>query len=144
MEDARAFEKAKWHYQHEDYPSDAPETGAYLYGGFFLAWAQRRSLLSEEFLEDFADDLVDCTARRKNPGDIFATVGAVLASDMFSEAGLGFAIHMFESDDADYYQVFEDVLAEGLESPYDVPDSWEAYDTLCPHLDAAFAAFRQR
>jgi hypothetical protein len=134
-DDLVVYDKGKWHAEHATYPEDLDENAAYVYGGFFLAWAYFAGLLAEEELEDGADAWSRLAERSIAPGEAYRIVGGVLASDMLNDDGNAFAYHCFESEDLDYSSIFEGTLAGGLPSPYHVPDTWECFDKLRPSLD---------
>jgi hypothetical protein len=143
MSDISVYDKAKWHYEHHSYPKDLPKTSGFLYGGFFLAWAFTNGLIDYEELEEFSDDFQSILNRDRTPSSIYMIVDGVLTSDMFNEEGNAFAWYCFESEEFDYYLLFEEALAQELPSPYHVPDNWKAYDKLAKRLDVELNKWRQ-
>lgn len=133
------YDKAKWHANHKDYPKDLDERGSFLYGGFFLAWALANGLISREARDDFGEDFLRLERREITPGQAYGILDGVLASDLFTNEGNGFANYCFESDDFDYYGLFEESLAEDLPSPYHVRDDWKSFEILKDRLDGEYA-----
>lgn len=137
------YDKAKWHEEHPDYPSEVGPAGAHLYGGFMLHWLAKKGLLGEETAEDFAQEIDALLQRRASPATTYRLLGGVLASDMLSEEGQDFAHYCFESDEFDYYGLFEEALAGALPSPYHVIDDFASSDRLGVALDKVYASWRR-
>ena len=57
MSDVVVYDKAKWHYEHEDYPSELPDEQGGVYCGFAIAWFSANGLLSEDMIDDWDDEL---------------------------------------------------------------------------------------
>ena len=49
------YDDASWHYG-GDYPEGLPIENAFTHAGIFIAWCINHGLVSEEFIEDFADE----------------------------------------------------------------------------------------
>jgi len=138
MADVTVYDKAKWHYEHRTYPAGLDESQGYLYGGFYLAWAAAHGHLSDDFLHDFGATVEQLVNRTITPAAAYEVIDGVLTTDTFNDRGNAFADYLFESDSADYYGLFEEVLTTDLPSPYHVEDSWENYDKLAPVLDRVY------
>lgn len=144
MSEPAVYDKAKWHYEHPEFPRDLAEARGYLFGGFFLAWAYFAGLVAEDELAEATDQFNRLDRRLITPGELYRALDGTLTSETLTDLGNGFAAFSFESEEFDYYSLFERVLAASLPSPYHVQDSWEAFDKLRPNLDAAFRDWRAR
>lgn len=51
------YDKAKWHFQHESFPSDLSEQNAFTHLGFFWDWTIQRNLLNIDFENEFKNEL---------------------------------------------------------------------------------------
>jgi hypothetical protein len=121
----RVHDKASWHFEHKSYPANTGPAGAHIYGGLFLAWAHANGLLSSECKRNMGGELAAFEKRGISPGRFYQLLGGVLASDLFTDEGKGFAGHSFCGDEFDYYGLVESTLGNDLLSPYLIADSWQ-------------------
>jgi len=138
MADIIVYDKAKWHYEHESYPADLPEEQGAIYCGFALAWFCVNDMLSEDMLDDWEEEIEQLKSREVAPVRFEWIAGGSLVSDMLDDAGNRFAAYLFESEEFDYYELFEEVLALTLPSPYLVADTWRNYELLAAKLDEVY------
>lgn len=139
MTDVIVYDKASWHRSHETFPKDVREDASCLYGGFAFAWLLKNELVSEDFLADW-DECCDALRQRDvTPAAAFCKTGGVLESEMATAEGNRFLEYLFNSEECDYYGMFEDVLCGELPSPYHVGDDWENCDRLSVAIDAVYA-----
>jgi len=141
-DDIIVYDKAKWHHE-GDYPTGLPTENAYTHTGMFLAWLADRGLLSQEFAEDFHEDLQQLKERKITPGRIFEIVDGVLASDMLNEDGNAFSKTYYYAPEGMYFRDYHATLALTLPSDYHAADTWENYDKLKATIDRRYNEWRQ-
>ena len=143
MEEAEfvVFDKAKWHYQGE-FPEDLDDGQAFVHAGLFLGWVIEAGLYSEEFADDFEEEIEQFKARKLTGPGVYRVADGVFASDMLGEEGVAFARAYYDREDGGYLDDFESLLAGGLPTMYHVRDTWENYDRLKATIDERFAAWR--
>jgi hypothetical protein len=142
--DIEIYDKAKWHFEHEDFPSDVPRESAYLYGGCLLAWLTHRDLLSDEILDDFPDEFSHLRSGELLGSQVYQIMDGVLDSSMLTEDGNAFVRFCFESDEFDYYNGFETAVASDLPSIYHAADEQATYDRMQETLDEAFRLWQEQ
>jgi hypothetical protein len=144
MSDAIVFDKAKWHYQADDYPVDLDERQAFVHTGLFLGWIIDAGLYSEEFAEDFEKEIRRFKARKMTGPGVYRVADGVFADDMLNEEGLAFTQTYFDFEKGKYLKDYKKLLEAGLSSEYRVPDTWESYDTLKPQIDKRYGAWQKK
>ncbi len=108
----------------------APDRAA-MHIGVFLAWCVNHDLVSEMVKRRHADLLLKVRVRELDGSELLVRLAAgQLHGELLSEAGQKFANNYYGDYLADYAQ------ALGLDPscPYDVEDSWSAYDLVAPTL----------
>ena len=140
----RVYDKAKYHYENENYPSDLPKEQALVHTGMFIAWLVENDLLSAEMKDDFRDVIADIKARRITGARAYAIMGSVFAGDMLTEEGRRFTAQYYDGDD--YLADYVDLLAadERVPSVYHVKDTWDHYDLLRPRIDERYRTWKTR
>lgn len=131
-------DKANWHSEGE-FPADLDPFQAHVHIGMFLGWLVERGLTSEEFREDFAEDLAEFRARTLTGPRLLERADGTLDDEMLSEPGADFAGEYYP--DA-YVADFTEVLAQNLPTPYHVADTWPNFERLKARLDQRFKAWR--
>ena len=140
MSDPTVYDKSKWHYDSDRYPKGLPPENAHTHGGFFLAWAFQRGLVSASFVAEHSDAFDQFKSGRATPGRLMALVGATLASDMFTDTGNEFADDYIEEMYIDdYWLEFED----DYESFYHVEDNPKNFETIVGVLDGVYEGWRE-
>lgn len=136
------YDDASWHYGGE-FPADLPQEAGATHIGMFLAWALLNGLEGELHTDEFPDDLARLRSRGITPGQFVMTVcdGKFTDEDLNDE-GNAFAEAYFGSESGGYFSDYDRVLAKGRLSVYHVPDTWAAFDTLAPVIQARYAAWR--
>ncbi len=143
-----AVDKAKWHYEAENYPDELDEDCAATHIGMFLAWAVLHGLVGDELRED-SNEAIDALCSRRITGREFLIdeCDGCLGEGDLNDEGKGFAASYYTSEaptEERYLLDYSECLAENVESIYHVEDSWENYDRLAPVIDRAFADWRHR
>ncbi|MCR8657813.1 DUF7832 domain-containing protein [Paenibacillus endoradicis] len=135
-----AYDKAKYHYEN-DFPNELSQDQAYVHIGFFLGWLIEKDLCSEEFLEDFIEDIEAFKARKLTSPQLLKKAAGVLASDMLSEEGNAFTESGYDSYMSDYLYFLDQ---EDAESVYHVPDTWENYEMIRERLDEEYEIWSEK
>lgn len=143
MSDTIVFDKAKWHYEADDFPADLDEHQAFVHTGLFLGWVIDAGLYSEEFAEDLEKEIRRFKARKLTGPRVYRAADGMFADDMLNKEGLAFTKAYFDFEKGKYLKDYEKLLEAGLPD-YGVPDTWESYDTLKPQLDKRYAAWQKQ
>lgn len=134
-DDLYIYDKAKWHYEGEDYPRDLAEFHAYTHGGFLLAWLLSKDLLSESFLSDHAEVIQQFQAGKLSAGKFNQKVDGVLDSSMLTEQGNEFANDYIEEFFLDDYEM---MFGDDYTSAYETLDNKANLKSIMNMLDVAY------
>ncbi len=136
------YDDASWHYD-GDFPEGLPDEAGATHFGMFLAWLILNGMASDELLEDSAGEIADLKARKMTPGAFVMNVIDEKFTDQdANEEGNAFTLAYFQSKSGEYLTDYEEVLANGLPSLYNVSDTWENFDTLRPLIDRRYAEWK--
>lgn len=144
MADLKTYDRAKWHYESDDYPDALEERQAYVHTGMYFGWLLDHGLISDEFADDFADDIQEFKARKITGPEVYWRSDGVLADDSLNEEGRKFTAWYFADDMPKFYDDFDDTLGDDLPSLYHVDDSWANYDRLGAVIDRRFESWRKK
>jgi hypothetical protein len=137
------YDKAKWHYESDNYPDDLADTQAFVHTGLFLGWLVANGCMSVQWLADFPDLLTAFAARKKTGPNLFRIMGGSLTSEDLSAEGNGFARAYFDFDAGVYLDDYEKLLAAELPSMYHVADTWQNFDKLSVVVDKRLRQWRR-
>jgi len=133
---SNVYDKAKWHYDGDEYPSGLPAENGYTHIGFLLAWLLENGHLSQEFLSDHASQVQQFRQGEISIRRFCATTGEALISDMLTETGDAFAAdYIDEFFLLDYELLFED----DYESVYEVEDNAQNFKKVARMLSQVYA-----
>lgn len=135
MPDVRVYDRARWHLEQDVFPMGAERKQAGVYGGFVLVWLVLSGETSEEFHDDWGNEIDLLKNKEILPLVFFELTGGTLSSEMLSERGNTQAHTIFEADGLDYYGIFDHSVAFDLVSPYYVADTWESFARIKELLD---------
>jgi len=121
-----AYDKAKWHYGADNFPSNQPNLFGFVHTGFFLTWLAENGLLSSFVLEESAAEVKTTIDRLSSPIALYEVWDGVLCGDMLNEKGNKFALWYYERK---YFSDYAEVFFES-ECIYSVNPSWENYDLI--------------
>ncbi|KPJ90189.1 MAG: hypothetical protein AMJ53_14595 [Gammaproteobacteria bacterium SG8_11] len=129
------FDDASWHYDGE-YPQNLPAANAYTHIGMFLAWALLNDIGGEFHAEEFPDELDLLQKRAITPGAYLQQCcDGKLTDEDLSESANSFAEAYYE---AKFFEDYISTLADDLESPYHVSDTWDTYNKIADVLSHRF------
>ena len=138
--DIHVYDKARWH-QDSIIEAGLSEGQEFVHTGLYVGWLIEKGLLSEEMLEDCADEIAAFNQRKKTGPQIFGNDwDGVLSDEMLSEEGNAFSLKYFDFGKKglftqDYKKIF------GVSDDNDffsVEDSWENYDKIRACFERAF------
>jgi len=142
MDQPVVYDKAKWHYD-GDYPSDLPQSQAFVHAGMFLGWLIYHDLISEEFVEDFGREVAQFKRREVSGPRVFEISDGVLVDDMLSDEGNSFAAHYFDFKNGKFAADYEELFCAALPSLYHVEDTWANYKKLTERVDQRYAEWKR-
>lgn len=131
------YDKAKWHYG-GDFPKDLPDYQAFVHTGMFIAWLVGHDLYSEEFAEDFGNEIPLVKQRAITGAQLLEIADGVFADDMLNDEGNAFAHDYFDFERGAYLADYEQTLGASLPSLYHVEDTWENYDKIDLVIDRRY------
>lgn len=137
------YDDASWHYG-GTFPADLDDTAGATHIAMFVAWCVLNGLGGELHIEDFAEDLEQLRTREVTPGDWFIrNCDSKFTDEDLSEEGNAFAASHYASEDAPYLADYENILGEGRETLYHVPDTWRSFDLLAPVLRERYMEWKR-
>jgi hypothetical protein len=101
MTNSVVYDRANYHLE-GDWPARLAAKQAYVHAGLFLGWVIERELYSDEFAEDFADEIRDFRARKRTGPEIYRRCGGALVDDMLTKEGNAFASNYFDLSTGKY------------------------------------------
>ena len=135
------YDDVSWHTGAEEWPQGLAPEAAATHSGMFLAWALLEGLGGDVF---DAEDHERLKKRSVTPGRFFLDSDGKLVDEMLSEEGNRFAEAYFDLDKGQYLHDYDRVLCRGkVQVAYELPDTWENFDTLKPVLDRRLDEFRR-
>ncbi len=134
------YDKAKWHYQADDFPKELSEHQGFVHTGMFLWWLIENDLMSEEFIKDFEEEIQLCKDQEITGAEVFSRMDGVLSIEDVSEQGNAFGIKYYEKQ---YLEDYGYVLCEDLPTAYHVQDSIQNYLKLKPVIDQRYKDWKQ-
>ena len=142
MAEPVVYDKAKWHYE-GDYPSDLPESQAFVHTGMFFGWLIEHELVSSDFAEDFAQEISQFKGREVTGPRLFEVVDGALVDDMLNEEGNAFAAHYFDFQKGRFVADYDELFCSMLPSMYHVEDTWSNYEKLKNRIDQRYAEWKE-
>jgi len=137
------YDDASWH-TGGMFPADLPPEAAATHIGMFLAWCMLHGLAGELHTGDLAEDLALLEVRALTPGQwLLRACDGKFTDEDVNDDGNAFTAAYFEADDLPYIDDYQTALSSELASIYNVPDTWESYDTLAPLIDARFTQWQR-
>lgn len=136
-----ASDKAEWHYG-GDFPEDLPIENGGTHIAMYLTWIFNNDLFDEEIIKEYELlNEVDNLKNRSITGNtfLFDFLDEVFADEILNDEGTEFTEFYYEGD---YFEDYENVLAENLPSIYHVEDTWENYDKIAQVIDKRFSEWK--
>lgn len=144
MADPKIYDRAKWHYEGDDYPAGLDQRQAYVLTGLYIGWLMDRGLISDDFAEDFEDDIRDFKARKITGPEVYWRSDGVLADDVLNAEGRKFTKWYFADDDPKFYDDVDETLGGDLPSLYQIEDTWANYEQLREVIDRRYEKWSKK
>jgi hypothetical protein len=139
--DSEVYDKAKWHYGADNFPSALPEEQGFVHTGMFIAWLVLHEMLDPKWEADTRAE-VDLLRHRQSTGpQLFEAIDGVFLSEMLIDRGNAFTRAYFDFDRGGYLEDYRATIGPGLPTLYHVTDSWANYDRLAAVIDRRYAAW---
>ena len=147
-----AYDKAKWHFDAEDFPKGIEIEQGGVHIAFFYRWMLENDFAGEDLLDDMAEEVEAVKAGKYSALDLlFEFNDGVLLAEDFSESGAAFADQYYEGDTAfaekhGYYLADYSTLAlehmQGVEkSDYGIIFSEDNYTKVKAIIDQRYQEF---
>jgi hypothetical protein len=137
------YDKAKWHFG-GNFPDELDMRQAFIHTGMFLGWLIDSKLISDEFRNEFSEEIQAFKERQISGARIFEFIDGTLMLDNLNEIGNKFALEYFVFETGKYLNDYDQLLSKELPSTYHVKDTWENYEMLKVVLDARFAEWKKK
>jgi hypothetical protein len=141
MAAVEVYDKAKWHYDADNFGRDLPPEQGFVHTGLYLGWLVFHDFLDPVEMADTRAEVEEVLRRERTGPELFEWVDGVLMSTMLTPEGDAFTHAYFDFDRGGYLRDYEAALAIGLPSVYHVADTWENYDRLAAIVDRRYAAW---
>ena len=150
------YDDASWHYG-GDFPDDLPEENGATHIGMFLTWCIDNDLLSEEQIEDSADEIESVKNRKMTGAEFLIDICDEKFTDYdLNDIGNEFATDYYEDGTkfskkhknyfGDYAEIFDiKVIDNNLDqdSLYRIENSWTNYDLIKSRIDKRFSEWKE-
>ncbi len=134
------YDKAKWHYEADDFPKELDYTQGFVHTGMFLWWLIESGLMSEEFNEDFEEEIQQCQGQQLTGSEVLRRMDGVLTIEDVGEEGNAFGVYYYHNQ---YMEDYSNTLCEDLPSAYHVEDSKENYLKVKAVIDQRYQDWKQ-
>lgn len=140
------YDDASWHYE-GDFPDNLPEINGATHIGMLLTWIIENALYSEEFEEDFSEEITDVKNKTLTGAACLMQCCEGKLSDYdLNDAGNEFIGAYYDENSTfsqEYASYLEDytnlVNADArYETLYHIEDSWDNYESIRPRIDQRF------
>ena len=134
------YDKAKWHLN-EAFPKDLPSFQSNVHCGFFLGWAINNNLISDDFREDYSNEIAQFDTGLLTGPQLFEISDGVLSSEELNETGNLFATDYYASNT--YFDDYEKYLAENTDCLFRVADNPENFALVSRFLNDRYATWQE-
>lgn len=143
----KAYDKAKWHYDSDNFPEELSEDNGGTHIGIYLGWCIDNNLISKKFKKNFASEIEQFNKKKITAGKLLELAGDALVEDMLSKAGNAFAVSYYDAEGDDNYMYdYADVVSDELDDGDDITiyhakDNRENYALVSKRVDERYADF---
>ena len=127
------YDDASWHFEADDFPQDLPEEASGVHIGMYFAWLINKDFLSEEYIEDGEEEIVDVKNRNITGTNALFFCDGKLVDDLLNDEGNAFTHAYYNSH---YFEDYDNLFEEY--ETYRVEDTWANYDRLAPIIDKVY------
>ncbi|MFC0605215.1 DUF7832 domain-containing protein [Winogradskyella pulchriflava] len=137
-----SIDRADWHYGN-DFPENLPEENGGTHIGMYLNWIIENELISEFHLIESKDGIEKVKSGKITGRDfLFDYCDGKFWNEQLNEIGLEFTESYYSSDK--YFGDYNKVLANELDSIYEVNDNRQNYSLIKEKLDQRFKKWNSR
>ena len=136
------FDKAKYHFESVDY-ADLEEKQAYIHTGLFFAWIIKNNLYSEEFLDEFEEQIEETRSERVSPAELYMNLDGEFIGELLNLAGYNFAMHYYHLHTGEYIHDYESIFGSKKPDIYRVEDNWENYNIIAKVIDEKYEKWNE-
>lgn len=137
-----SIDRADWHYGN-DFPKNLPEENSGTHIGMYLNWIIDNELIGEFHLTESIDGIERVKSREITGRDfLFDYCDGKFWNEELNETGLEFTENYYSSDK--YFGDYAKVLANELDSIYEVKDNRQNYSLIKEKLDQRFSKWNSR
>ena len=142
-----SIDRIDWH-SGGDFPDNLPEVNGGTHIGMYLAWIINNNLIGQMHRDDSADAIQKVLSRQMTGRDFLVDMcDEKFWDEDLNEEGIAFTNYYYQSDSTDTFKNFVDdycdVLAQDVESIYEIEDTWENYDKLKPLIDKKYSDWKK-
>jgi hypothetical protein len=138
------YDDASWHYG-GDFPASLPQECGATHIGMFVAWCQLNGLGGSIHKDDFPEMLSKLEDRALTPGAWFISAcDEKFTDEDLNEEGNEFALVYYQADKAPFNSDYDQTVCAGLDSVYEVPDTWETFDKLSPVIQKQYNEWKNQ
>lgn len=131
------YDKADWHLENS-FPEDVDPDQAYLHAGYYFGWIIENDLVDHRFAKRYSETIEQFTERKVSACELFKQVDGTLAEDMFEETGNAFTRDYYDIETGAYFEDYEELLCENVESFFHVQDTPWNYAKICKRISERF------
>jgi hypothetical protein len=150
----KVYDKAKYHFEADNFPEDLDEKQAYVHTGFYYGWLANNDFFKDSFVADFGQDIQEFKDGKITAPELFMRVDGVLVSDDLTDEGNDFTYAYFDFNRGAYLRDYEalydakkltwiPIEDEGF-CLYQIEDSKENFSAVSGMLDKQYAYWKQR
>jgi len=147
MQNIIVYDKAKYHFDAENYPKDLPMEQAYVHTGMFLGWVIDNDLFNKEFFAELG--IIKNIEAFKNRSimstDIYQNhLDGVLTNEDLNEEGNSFAQYYFDTNTWPFIEDYSKLFGLGPDEVYSVEDTWENYSKVRNMIDKRYMEWNKK
>lgn len=131
------YDKAEWHLEN-GFPESVDADQAYLHAGIYFGWIVDNEMVDDRFFKQYSDPIEQFIGREISPRELFKATDGTLAEDMLEETGNAFTADYYDIENGAYFEDYEELLCENVETFFHVEDSPWNYATICKRISERF------
>ncbi len=147
MQNTIVYDKAKYHFDAENYPKDLPVEQAYVHTGMFLGWIIDNNLFNNEFFDELgAQKDIEAFKNRQIPATtIYQNLfDGVLTSEDLNDEGNAFAQSYFDFNKGRYIYDYMKLFGLRPDQNYSVQNTWENYQKVKDMIDQKYKRWKKK
>jgi hypothetical protein len=134
------YDKAKYHYEASDFPSEFSIDQALVHTGFFVGWlAKNGMLVVDEWNAKAIGAFLDGTL---SASKLYESLGGALIDYMLTEEGNLFARFYFDFSAGKFIGDYRELLVKDLGSDYAVRDTPDNFKIMSQRIDERYTSWK--